>query len=108
MSTKDASPTGGSPQGGYGSPTPEDEMPDSPATNFDSADLTDDLADLTSSQPRRWWSHSFHRRKIHRHRRFPKQTSDTPGTLKPRTDSLHHQPKPEWAAASACQMVPGW
>lgn len=35
MSTKDDSPTAGSPQGGYGSPTPEDEMPDSAGTTPD-------------------------------------------------------------------------
>lgn len=29
MSTNNASPVADSPQGGYGSPTPEDEMPDS-------------------------------------------------------------------------------
>jgi hypothetical protein len=37
MNTKDSSPTAGSPEGGYGSPNPEDELPGSATTTTEAA-----------------------------------------------------------------------
>ncbi|MGA7205756.1 MAG: hypothetical protein WBX27_14115 [Specibacter sp.] len=37
MNTKDPSPTAESPQGGYGSPNPEDELPDAATTTTEAA-----------------------------------------------------------------------